>query len=108
MNAPSTRPRFSFQIRHDGQNTIFYISGVMDQEGGMEMKEELQKSLNESQAIVFHLGETRIISSGGLSVLVDIARLLQTNNIPFRVTQPSEMVLRTLKVVHIDKLITIQ
>ena len=108
MNPLFNRSRFSYQTHKDEHEFVFYLSGILDQNGGIELRDELTQKINEYNDVVFNMGEIRIVSSGGMSALVDIARFLEQNKIRFRLTQPSDMVLRTLKVVHVDRIIEIQ
>lgn len=108
MNPLFNRSRFAYQTHKDENEFVFYLSGILDHTGGSELRDELSKKIDNCKAVVFNMGEIRIVSSGGMSALVDIARFLEQQQIRFRLIQPSEMVLRTLKVVHVDRLIEIQ
>lgn len=108
MNPLFNRSRFSYHTHKDENEFVFYLSGILDQYGGGELRDELSQKVDECSVVVFNMGEIRIVSSGGMSSLVDIARYLEKHNIGFRLTQPSDMVLRALKIVHVDNIIEIQ
>ena len=99
---------FSLQVRGNEGNLTFYLTGVLDIKKGKTLWEEVMKVEDSCKAVILNLSDVRIISSGGLSMIVDIAKFLEDQKVQFKLTQPSEMVLRTLKFVHIDKIVTIE
>lgn len=108
MNASYKRPRFSFHCQKKENRVIYFLSGILDQDGGKEIRDDYSQHIGGCTNINFNLGETRIISSGGLAILVEIAKELKDKEIEFSLSQPSDMIMRTLKVVHIDRIIEIE
>lgn len=108
MNASYKRPRFSFQSQKKDNRVVYFLTGILDQVGGKEIRDDFSQHIGVCTDIIFNLGEVRIISSGGLAILVEIAKELKEKQIEFCLSQPSEMIMRTLKVVHIDRIIEIE
>lgn len=108
MNASYQRPRFTYQSQKEEGKIVYFLQGILDQVGGEELRTDYEQHFGSCCDIVFNLSEIRIISSGGLTILVEMAKELKEKEIVFRLTHPSDMVLRTLKVVHIDRIINIE
>ena len=107
MKNPSDKS-FTVQWRKQENQVTYYLTGILDEQGGRVLWEKTEKNLGESESFEFNLCDVRLISSAGIGVLAALADWLKTQGKSLKLTNPSAPVMRVLQLVHLDKLALIE
>ena len=93
-----------YNVARQGARVTVHVSGELNMKVSTRLRKALHEHLAQNPAeMVVDLGGVPFIDSSGVAILIEALRLQTKNKCVFRLENPSEQVLYTLKITQLTK-----